>query len=234
MLIPTIVLGLLSHGVGFVSAASKMPGQRLLLDNTSTVGLPLAATASASRSATPTPSAQNSASVGLTSSAFASASISAVAHSSSSALSSSTRQPRSRGSRTDLSLIQESYAFGSGTSLNDYHYVANELSGAYSGCNGVYQVVEDTPAAGFPDAQITLNCNGQSGNSVDASFTFSVNGQVLQCTFINHNDGSNAFFIICGSSAGVANTCAASAMAAVAGMYPAAYLSTPSWTFLPN
>ncbi|KAJ7614864.1 hypothetical protein FB45DRAFT_936253 [Roridomyces roridus] len=128
----------------------------------------------------------------------------------------------------------QSYAFGTGTSLNGVHYVANDLTGAYNGCNGVFQVVEDTPAAGFPDAQISLNCNGQSGNSVDASFTFSVNGQVLQCTFINKNDGSNTFFIICGSSAGVANTCAASAMAALAGTYPAAYLSTPSWTFLPN
>ncbi|KAJ7644905.1 hypothetical protein FB45DRAFT_1053538 [Roridomyces roridus] len=128
----------------------------------------------------------------------------------------------------------QSYAFGTGTSLNDVHYMANDLTGSYTGCNGVFQIIEDTPASGLADANISLNCNGQSGNSVDAPFTFAANGQVLQCVLINKNDGSNTFFIICGTSAGVANTCAASAMAAVAGTYPAAYLSTPTWTFLPN
>ncbi|KAJ7617254.1 hypothetical protein FB45DRAFT_1034544 [Roridomyces roridus] len=83
MLVPSIasVLGILSHGVGVVSAASRLPGLLLFVDPMSTVGLPVAATISVARSALAAPTASSQSSVVPASSIFASTS--AIANSSS-------------------------------------------------------------------------------------------------------------------------------------------------------
>ncbi|KAJ7617123.1 hypothetical protein FB45DRAFT_1063656 [Roridomyces roridus] len=125
------------------------------------------------------------------------------------------------------------YAIGTGTSISNLHHIVNDLSTSYPNCVGSFQIAQNLPSAGFATANITLNCNGQGGNHVNAPFTYVVNNQVLQCALLNKNDGSNTFFTICAPNLGAAHACAASAMAAVSGTYPQAYVSTASFIFWP-
>ncbi|KAF7359956.1 hypothetical protein MVEN_00722400 [Mycena venus] len=125
------------------------------------------------------------------------------------------------------------YALGTGASLAGTHYVANDLSTTYAGCQGVYEIALDSPSAGYPDAYIALNCNNQVGNAVIAPFNFVVNNQQLQCVLFNKNDNSNGFYQICGPSAAAATTCGSSMVQALQPRFPQASLSTASFVFHP-
>ncbi|KAF8199218.1 hypothetical protein K438DRAFT_1583339, partial [Mycena galopus ATCC 62051] len=127
------------------------------------------------------------------------------------------------------------YSLGDGASLVGSHYIANDLSTSYAGCQGAYQIALSTIQAqpGLIEATIALNCNGQAGNSIVAPFNIVVNNQQVECVLLNKNDGSNGYFHICGATAAAATTCAGSALQALQGTYPQGYLSTPSYAFYP-
>ncbi|KAJ7651433.1 hypothetical protein FB45DRAFT_1079260 [Roridomyces roridus] len=125
------------------------------------------------------------------------------------------------------------YALGSGTSLAGIHWVAQDLSAVYPNCGGAFQIQLQDPSANFPDANIALNCNGQSGNNIRAPFNFVFNNQILQCLLLNHNDGTSQFDTICASSTAAAGTCGNSAIQAQAGTFPLATLSTTNYAFRP-
>ncbi|KAJ7354049.1 hypothetical protein DFH08DRAFT_984259, partial [Mycena albidolilacea] len=100
------------------------------------------------------------------------------------------------------------YAIDDGANLAGSHYVGDDLSSSYNGqCQGVYQIVRENPGPGFTTANIALNCNGQAGKVV-APFNWLVNNQQLVCVILSRNDGTNAFFHICGPSTGAATACA--------------------------
>lgn len=120
-----------------------------------------------------------------------------------------------------------------GNSIADPHYVAGVGTGA---CSGAYGIGLDVPTAanGFVEVATALQCGGQTGKR-NAPFNFVVgNTQLTVCILYNLNDGSNDYEIICGTSQGTVNNCGNDFLQQNAGTYPNAYLSTPTFTFVPN
>ncbi|KAJ7734350.1 hypothetical protein DFH07DRAFT_928493 [Mycena maculata] len=103
------------------------------------------------------------------------------------------------------------YAFGDGASLVGSHFVGQDLSTLGPSCQGVWDLGLQTGPSGNPDANIALNCNGQSGNDVAAPFTFVINNQQLGCVTLNSGvaDGGGVdYYVFCGATVAAAATCA--------------------------
>jgi hypothetical protein len=130
-----------------------------------------------------------------------------------------------------LMVMQDFYALGDGASLSGSHYIGNDLSTSYTGCQGVYQLAREPPGAGLIDANIALTCTGQPGNIV-APFNFMINNQHLACVLLNRNDGTNAFYHICGPSLPAAGACANSVIQKE--NIAQGSVTTPTYAFLPN
>ena len=132
-------------------------------------------------------------------------------------------------------MLQNFFAIGGGTSLGGQHWVAQDISGSFANCGGVFNIVETPAGSGLPDANIALNCNGQTG-SVTANFQWAVNGQQFGgCVLLNNNDGSGGFDIICGPSLAAATTCGQSVLSSGTNPvnFPNAAITTPSFSFWP-
>ncbi|KAJ7500677.1 hypothetical protein B0H11DRAFT_786776 [Mycena galericulata] len=124
----------------------------------------------------------------------------------------------------------EFYSLGAGASLVGSHYLANDLSGSFANCGGVWALGQSTPQAGLTEVNIALNCNGQSGNSVVAPLNYVINNQQLDCVLVNVNDGSGDFYTICGATVAAATACANSVQQTD---FPQGSISTPTYIFHP-
>lgn len=113
-------------------------------------------------------------------------------------------------------------------------WIAYDLSAAgNNNCGGVYEIADDNTGT-WPAAQVALDCGGSTSAKVTANFRWvSPSGSQLTCVFINKNDGSGGYYIICGASQSSANTCA---LGIAPGIGAGATVTSPgdTWRFVPS
>lgn len=112
-------------------------------------------------------------------------------------------------------------------------WIAYDLSAAgHSNCGGVYQIGTDGTGT-WPSVQVALDCGGNTGAGVTANLKWVYpSGTPLTCVFVNFNDGSNAYLVVCGPSQSTAGTCALGIASSIGN---GATVTSPgdTWRFVP-